>query len=252
MAKAGMPPATIETDICVIGAGSGGLSVAAGASQMGARVVLIEKGEMGGDCLNYGCVPSKALIASAKMAHAQSHGGPFGVDERTPKVDYAAVMDHVQSVVSEIAPVDSQERFEGFGVRVIREHGRFISPREVAAGEAIISARRIVIATGSSPLVPPIEGLAEVPFLTNETLWQQRSKPDHLLILGSVFVFLYGMFVGSLETYFVLLRKAAFYSIPFLILFFVPLPFSSDIFFALFAGFFFHLSVFFHSYDIKR
>ncbi len=174
----------IKTDLLVIGAGSGGLSVAAGASQMGAHVVLLEKGEMGGDCLNYGCVPSKALIASAKMAHAQSHGGLFGVDERAPKVDYAAVMDHVQGVISEIAPVDSQERFEGFGVRVIREHGRFISPREVAAGEAIISARRIVIATGSSPLVPPIEGLAEVPFLTNETLWQQRSKPDHLLILG--------------------------------------------------------------------
>jgi pyruvate/2-oxoglutarate dehydrogenase complex dihydrolipoamide dehydrogenase (E3) component len=174
----------IKTDILVIGAGSGGLSVAAGASQMGADVVLLEGAKMGGDCLNYGCVPSKALISAAKMAFGQAHSGIFGVADVKPSVDYAAVMDHVADVIAQIAPVDSQERFEGFGVQVIREFGHFISPNQVQAGDDVITARRIVIATGSSPLVPPIPGLAEVPFLTNETLFDLREKPAHLLIVG--------------------------------------------------------------------
>jgi len=174
----------IKTDILVIGAGSGGLSVAAGASQMGAGVVLLEGHKMGGDCLNYGCVPSKALIASGKAAHGQSHSAVFGVANAAPRVDYAAAKDHVQGVISQIEPVDSQERFEGFGVTVIREFGHFISKNEVQAGEAVITARRIVIATGSSPLVPPIEGIDTVPYLTNETLWALREQPEHLLIIG--------------------------------------------------------------------
>ena len=174
----------IKTDILVIGAGSGGLSVAAGASQMGADVTLLEGGEMGGDCLNYGCVPSKALLASAKAAHGQAHTSAFGVADHDPQVDYAAAKDHVRDVIAQIAPMDSQERFEGFGVRVIREYGNFISPTEVQAGEYVISARRIVIATGSSPLVPPIPGLDAVPYLTNETIFDLREKPDHLLIIG--------------------------------------------------------------------
>jgi pyruvate/2-oxoglutarate dehydrogenase complex dihydrolipoamide dehydrogenase (E3) component len=174
----------IKTDILVIGAGSGGLSVAAGASQMGADVVLLEGHRMGGDCLNYGCVPSKALIASAKAAHGQSHAGAFGVADQVPQVDYAAVMDQVADVIAQIAPVDSQERFEGFGVRVIREFGHFISATQVQAGDAVITARRVVVATGSSPLVPPIPGLQTVPFVTNETLFDLREKPDHLLIIG--------------------------------------------------------------------
>lgn len=176
--------ARIDTDLLVIGAGSGGLSVAAGAVQMGARVVLLEGGEMGGDCLNYGCVPSKALIASAKAAHAQAESEKFGIAPQTPKVDYAGVMAHVRDVIAQIAPVDSQERFEGLGVEVIRAYGRFLSPRDVEADGQVIRARRIVIATGSSPLVPPIEGLADVPYLTNETIWEQEVKPEHLLILG--------------------------------------------------------------------
>ena len=174
----------IKTDVLVIGAGSGGLSVAAGAVQMGARVVLLEGGEMGGDCLNYGCVPSKALLAAAKMAHMHTRTQAFGITTSKPQVDYARVMAHVAETIATIAPVDSQERFEGLGVRVIRAWGKFISPHEVQAGDHVITARRIVIATGSSPAVPPIPGLDTVPYLTNETLWSLRQAPDHLLIVG--------------------------------------------------------------------
>lgn len=176
--------AEIKTDLLVIGAGSGGLSVAAGASQMGADVTLLEGHKMGGDCLNYGCVPSKALLAAGHAAHAMQAGAAMGITPVAPEVDYAAAKDHVMQVIDQIAPVDSQERFEGFGVRVIREFGRFVGPRTVKAGEDTITARRIVIATGSSPLVPPIKGLTDVPFLTNETLFDLREKPEHLIIIG--------------------------------------------------------------------
>ena len=173
----------INTDICVIGAGSGGLSVAAGAVQMGARVVLIEAGEMGGDCLNAGCVPSKALIAAAKAAEAQRHGfrGVAGV---APQVDFAAVKDHVAAVIAQIAPVDSQDRFEGLGCTVIRALARFTGPNEVQAGDHTVRARRFVIATGSRPFVPPIQGVDQVPFLTNETIFELRTKPGHLVVIG--------------------------------------------------------------------
>jgi pyruvate/2-oxoglutarate dehydrogenase complex dihydrolipoamide dehydrogenase (E3) component len=174
----------IKTDVLIIGAGSGGLSVAAGAAQMGADVVLLEGHKMGGDCLNYGCVPSKALIASGKAAYGQQHSAQYGVANAAGVVDYAAAKDHVADVIAQIAPVDSQERFEGFGINVIREFGRFISADEVQAGDTVIKARRIVIATGSSPLVPPIPGLDKVPYETNETLFDLREKPEHLLIIG--------------------------------------------------------------------
>ncbi len=174
----------IKTDVLIIGAGSGGLSVAAGAAQMGADVVLLEGHKMGGDCLNYGCVPSKALIASGKAAYGQQHSAQYGVADAVGTVDYAAAKDHVADVIAQIAPVDSQERFEGFGINVIREFGRFISADEVQAGDTVIKARRIVIATGSSPLVPPIPGLDKVPYETNETLFELREKPAHLLIIG--------------------------------------------------------------------
>ncbi len=174
----------IETDILVIGAGSGGLSVAAGAVQMGARVVLLEAADMGGDCLNHGCVPSKALIAAAKLAQARRKGGAMGVAPVEPDVDYAAVMDHVAGVIAGIAPHDSQERFEGLGCTVIRAFGRFVGPNEVVAGDTRIKARRIVISTGSRPFVPPIEGLDNVPYLSNETLFENREKPRHLMIIG--------------------------------------------------------------------
>ena len=163
----------INTDLLIIGAGSGGLSVAAGAAQMGANVVLLEGGEMGGDCLNYGCVPSKALLAKAKEAH---QGLP---------ISYADAMRHVHEVIGKIEPMDSQERFEGFGVKVIRAYGKFVSPTEVEAGDTRIKARRIVVATGSSPMVPPIPGLDAVPYLTNESLWDLTEQPAHLLIIGA-------------------------------------------------------------------
>ncbi len=175
---------TINTDLCVIGGGSGGLALAAGAVQMGARVVLLEGGRMGGDCLNYGCVPSKALLAAAHAAHAFSVGTPFGVGEARARVDFPAVKDHVTDVIAQIAPHDSIERFEGLGVRVIPEYGRFIAPREVQAGESVIRARRFVVATGSSPLVPPIPGLDAVPHFTNETIFDLRKRPEHLIIIG--------------------------------------------------------------------
>lgn len=174
----------IKTDLCIIGAGSGGLSVAAGAVQMGASVVLVEGGEMGGDCLNYGCVPSKALIAAGKQAHAMRSGSPFGVSPVIPDVSYSTAKDHVAATIQAIAPNDSQERFESMGVRVIREYGAFISPHEVQAGDYTIKARRFVIATGSSPFVPPIPGLDKVPYLTNETIFDLRQRPDHLLVIG--------------------------------------------------------------------
>ena len=174
----------IDTDICIIGAGSAGLSVAAGAAQMGARVVLIEGGEMGGDCLNAGCVPSKALIAAAKAAQAMRSGAKFGITPTEPQIDFAAVKDYVAQVIETIAPVDSQERFEGFGVRVLREWAQFTGPDTVQAGPHTIRARRFVIATGSRPFVPPIPGVDTVPYLTNETIFALRDKPDHLIVIG--------------------------------------------------------------------
>lgn len=174
----------IKTDLLVIGAGSGGLSVAAGAVQMGADVTLLEGHKMGGDCLNFGCVPSKALIASGKAAWGQAHASKYGVADVVPQVDYAAAKDHVADVIAEIEPNDSVERFESLGVRVIQEYGEFVSDREVKAGDTLIKARRVVISTGSSPFVPPIPGLDSVPFQTNETLFELREQPKHLLVIG--------------------------------------------------------------------
>lgn len=175
---------TIKTDILVIGAGSGGLSVAAGTSQMGAKTVLIEHGKMGGDCLNYGCVPSKSMLASAHLAEGARQGRAFGINAEKVDVDFGRVHDHIHEVIASIAPNDSQERFEGFGVRVIRESARFSGRREVRAGDTVVQARRIVIATGSAPMIPPIPGLDQVPFLTNETVFDNRERPTHLIIIG--------------------------------------------------------------------
>lgn len=174
----------IDCDICVIGGGSAGLTVAAGGSQLGAKVVLIEGGEMGGDCLNVGCVPSKALIAAAKAAHAGAAAAPFGVIYDPPKVDFPAVMDHVKDVIASIAPVDSQERFEGLGVTVLRDWARFKDEKTVIAGDKEITAKRFVVATGSRPMVPPVPGLDGVSYLTNETLFDLRERPEHLIVMG--------------------------------------------------------------------
>jgi pyruvate/2-oxoglutarate dehydrogenase complex dihydrolipoamide dehydrogenase (E3) component len=177
-------PHDLEVDICVIGAGSGGLSVAAGASQMGARVALIEEGRMGGDCLNYGCIPSKALLAAGHVAEAARRGAPFGVHLPPPEIDGRAVLGHVQKVIAAIAPNDSQARFEGLGVTVIRESARFIGRRRIQAGEFRITARRFVVATGSKPFVPPIPGLDGVPYYTNETIFEAPGLAPDLIIIG--------------------------------------------------------------------
>lgn len=174
----------LDLDVCVIGAGSAGLVVAAGAAQLGFRVALVERGKMGGDCLNYGCVPSKSLIAAAGAAQAMRIAGRFGVRAQTPAIDFGAVIDHVHGVIAAIEPNDSVERFEGLGVRVIRTTARFVARDEVAAGDIAIRARRFVLATGSRPVAPPIPGLADVPYLTNETLFDNRVLPEHLLVIG--------------------------------------------------------------------
>ena len=175
---------TLTPDLCVIGAGSGGLSVAAGAVQMGASVVLIERGKMGGDCLNYGCVPSKALLAAAHAAHDIGAAARFGIEGTLAEVDRARVHKHIHGVIAGIAPHDSVERFEGLGVRVIQAHGRFTGPREVVADGIAVRARRFVIATGSQPMVPPVPGLDETPYLTNETVFDLDHTPAHLIVMG--------------------------------------------------------------------
>lgn len=174
----------IKTDICVIGAGSGGLSVAAGAQQMGADTVLIEKHKMGGDCLNFGCVPSKALLAAGHAAQHIRTAARFGVEAGTPKIDAKRVFEHVHGAIAAIAPNDSVERFTGLGVNVIEAEGRFVDARTVEAGDSRITARRFVIATGSSAFVPPIPGLDSVPYYTNETVFYADALPEHLIVIG--------------------------------------------------------------------
>ncbi len=174
----------LKPDICVIGGGSGGLTVAAAAAAFGVSVVLIEKGKMGGDCLNYGCVPSKALIAAGKRAQAIREASKFGIATSPPQANFRRVHDHIHSVIADIAPNDSVERFTALGVRVIEDAGSFKDAGTVIAGDHEIQARRFVIATGSSPFVPPIPGLDTVDYFTNETIFDETRKPGHLIVIG--------------------------------------------------------------------
>lgn len=174
----------LTPDVCVVGGGSAGLVAAAGAAQLGLEVVLVERALMGGDCLNFGCVPSKALIAAAKAAQAQRSGGAFGIAAVEPRVDFSRVMDHVAETIAAIAPNDSVERFEKLGVRVLKEEARFVGRAEIQAGPHRIASKRIVIATGSRAALPPIPGLADTPHFTNETIFANRTLPSHLLIIG--------------------------------------------------------------------
>jgi len=176
---------TLETDICVIGAGSAGLTVAAGAAQLGRAVVLIEQGEMGGDCLNTGCVPSKSLIAAANRAQAIRKSGAFGVHAGAPDIDAARVHAHVRDAVDTIAPNDSQARFEQLGVTVIRAPARFLDSACIEAGGKRIRARRFVVATGSRPGIPSIPGLDRVSYFTNETIFEKDFIPPHLIVIGA-------------------------------------------------------------------
>jgi pyruvate/2-oxoglutarate dehydrogenase complex dihydrolipoamide dehydrogenase (E3) component len=174
----------LQPDLCVIGAGSGGLSVAAAAAQFGVPVVLIEKGRMGGDCLNYGCVQSKALLAAGKRAEAVRTAEAFGIDVIEAQVDHARVHDHVHGVIAAIAPNDSVERYTGLGVRVLQTQANFLDKNTVEAGHYLIRARRFVVASGSSPVIPPIPGLDEVPYLINETIFDVSERIQHLIVLG--------------------------------------------------------------------
>jgi len=175
----------IQADLCIIGAGSGGLSVAAGAAQLGRSVVLIERHRMGGDCLNTGCVPSKALLAAARAAHTIRTAGRFGVNGHEPEIDFTKVHGHVQGVIRAIEPNDSVERFEGLGVRVIQATARFTGPDTVQTDQGhTIRARRFVVATGSRAAVPPVPGLDGVHYLTNESIFERTAAPGHLLVIG--------------------------------------------------------------------
>ncbi|MGA7488561.1 MAG: FAD-dependent oxidoreductase [Xanthobacteraceae bacterium] len=177
---------SLTPDICVIGAGSGGLSVAAAAAVFGVSVVLVERGKMGGECLNTGCVPSKSLIAAGHHARAMAQARAFGIAAGTVQVDFAEVHRRVQGVIAAIAPNDSKARFTGLGVRVIAGVARFRDRKTVTVGDAIeIKARRFVVATGSSPSLPPIPGLDAVPCLTNETVFDLIEQPKHLVVIGA-------------------------------------------------------------------
>lgn len=178
-------PETLTPDICVIGGGSAGLSVAAAAAAFGVPTVLIERHKMGGECLNTGCVPSKALLAAAKRAAAIRDAATFGVSAAGVAVDFARVRAHVQETIAAIAPTDSAERFTGLGVRVIRGHAQFRDRRTVAVGDQVeVRARRFVIATGATPALPPIPGIDTGPYLTNETIFDLGELPQHLLVIG--------------------------------------------------------------------
>ena len=174
----------LKADLIVIGGGSGGLSAAAGAAMLGLNVILYEKAEMGGDCLNYGCVPSKALLTTAKYAASARESAKFGVTTSTPQIDWNAVKAHVQGAIETIAPVDSVERFEGLGVTVIQEHASFKDKKTIQSATTEATARRIIVSTGSTAFVPPIPGLGETPFVTNEQIFSLPEQPNHLVILG--------------------------------------------------------------------
>jgi len=174
----------LNPDICVIGAGSGGLSVAAAAAAFGVEVVLVENGKMGGDCLNYGCVPSKAILAAGKTAETFRQASKFGIKAVEPEVNFKKVHDHIHDVIATIEPNDSVERFTALGVTVIQAAGEFKDANTVIAGDHEIRARRFVIATGSSAFVPPIPGLDTVDYFTNESLFENKKKIGKLVVIG--------------------------------------------------------------------
>ena len=173
-----------DYDICVIGGGAAGLVVAAGAATLGAKVVLVEKKALGGDCLRYGCVPSKTLIHCAKVAHTIRDAERFGIPSQTPLIHLPAIMQRVQNVIKLIEPNDSPERFTALGVEVIFGAGQFTAADTFAVNDRLLRARKFVIATGTRPAIPPLAGLEQTPYLTNETLFSVQENISHLLILG--------------------------------------------------------------------
>ncbi|WP_368192140.1 FAD-dependent oxidoreductase [Aeromonas sp. s8] len=177
-------PARYDYNLLVIGAGAGGLVTSYIAAAVKAKVALIEKHKMGGDCLNSGCVPSKALIRSARFAAEQRRASELGFSPSHSRADFAAVMERVAEVIKEVEPHDSIERYQGLGVECIEGEARLVSPWEVEVNGQRLASRHIVIATGARPLVPKLPGLDQVPYLTSDSLWQLRTPPRRLLVLG--------------------------------------------------------------------
>jgi len=172
-------------NVVVIGAGTGGLVTAAGTAALGGRVALIERARMGGDCLNTGCVPSKALISSARLIDQIRRAPEWGLQKQEPRFDFAAVFSRMRERRAKIAPNDSEERFGSLGVDVFRGEAKFVSPREVEVNGTRLKAKNFVIAAGSRAAVPPIEGLKDVPFYTNETIFDElHQKPERMVVLG--------------------------------------------------------------------
>ncbi|OWV31085.1 FAD-dependent oxidoreductase [Halomonas campaniensis] len=177
-------PAYFDYDIVVIGGGSAGLVTSYIASAVQAKVALVEKHKMGGDCLNTGCVPSKALIRAARAAHEIRSAHRFGVTASEPEIDFAKVMGHVKQAISDIEPHDSVERYRGLGVEVYQKHAKLTSPWEVQVGDKTLTARHIVLATGARPRVPSLPGIESAPVLTSENLWSLTELPKRLVVLG--------------------------------------------------------------------
>ena len=170
--------------VAIIGAGSGGLVVASGAAGLGARVILFEGEKMGGDCLNAGCVPSKTFLKSAHLADSIRESHEFGLSAQLSAVDLQKIMDRVRSVIAEIEPHDSKERFEKLGVTVVQKRARLFDAHTVIADGTKYTAKNIVIATGSEPVVPKIPGLDSVEYLTNKNFFKLDKLPQHLIVLG--------------------------------------------------------------------
>ena len=177
-------PETFDTNLVVIGAGSAGLVTAYIAAAVKAKVTLIEKHKMGGDCLNFGCVPSKALIRSAKFMSHVARSREFGIEAAHAEFDFAEVMERIQQVIAKIEPHDSVERYTGLGVDVVQGEARITSPWSVEVNGETIRARNIVVATGGRPLVPPIDGIDAVGYYTSDNLWEMREKPRNMVVLG--------------------------------------------------------------------
>ncbi len=184
MSASNRPPEHFDTNLAVIGAGSAGLVTAYVAAASGAKVSLIERARMGGDCLNTGCVPSKALLRSAAVAATIRRAAEFGLEVPPPRVDFAAVMERVQQVIRRIEPHDSVERYTSLGVDCIAGHARIRSPWSVDIDGRTLTARALVIATGAQPAIPPIPGLNELAYLSSDNLWDLRELPARLLVLG--------------------------------------------------------------------
>jgi dihydrolipoamide dehydrogenase len=177
-------PSAYDRDVIVLGAGSGGLVAALIAATVRAKVTLVEKNKMGGDCLNTGCVPSKALIRSAKLAADIQRSASLGFKLMRSNFDFSDVMDRVQRVITEIEPHDSVERYESLGVDVELGSAKIISPWEVEVNGKILTTRSIIIATGAEPFVPPVSGIDSVSYLTSDTIWELREQPKRLAVLG--------------------------------------------------------------------